>query len=71
LDTTTPKSVEVVCPAGKVVLGGGFTLYGPSGFEVVENHARADDRWGVTVNRTGSAATWGVSVSATCASITP
>lgn len=71
-DTSTPKSVSVPCPAGKVVLGGGFSHIGPTGFEVVASAPLVgQEGWFVQINRTAAPATWAVEGHAICATAAP
>ena len=71
-DTSSPKSVSPVCPAGKVVLGGGFSYFGPTGFEVVSSSPLiGQEGWFAEIHRTGASAVWTLIGYAICATPAP
>ena len=66
-NSTTPKSSTAVCPAGKVVLGGGYTVTATSGAVIRESRATANDTWTVSafeLNNTSD--NWSVQAFAIC-----
>ena len=66
------KSVSAVCPAGKKVLGGGFTLHGPVGvvrsLVVRASFPRTARAWTVgVIEGSSTSVAWSVTAKAVCA----
>jgi len=71
-NTTTPKTITASCPAGKVVLGGGFVTSGVTTTIVLGNGPGSTSDWTVTVreNQAGTP-TWTLTVTAACVTALP
>jgi hypothetical protein len=67
-NSTTPKTVTAVCPAGSKVLGGGFEYTaGTNGVAVTQSRATADDTWTVTADEINNVpSSWSVQAFAIC-----
>jgi hypothetical protein len=72
-NSTSPKTVTVDCPGGRMVLSGGYTFTaGTGGLVVRENRATDDDTWTVIAEEVdGVGASWAVQAFAVCAIALP
>ena len=57
-DSTSSKSVDALCPAGKVPIGGGFTTSLPVAAESAAESFLIGHQWHVAVNNVGPAKDW-------------
>ena len=63
--TTDPKILTVTCPAGKVVVGGGYTSSTQS-IQIQQNNPSSNNTWTVDLNKTTTGGEWTAAVYAIC-----
>lgn len=73
-DTTDRKGIDVVCPAGKKVLGGGFVFAGPIDtigvLGIEANRPQGDNGWvAVASEHLPGGGVWSLGVYAVCANV--
>jgi hypothetical protein len=65
-DGSSPKNATAQCPAGKVVVGGGYSVTGLDDFSVTANGPSTDSTWSVIAAENGGNPTWSLQAFAIC-----
>ncbi|HEY4279426.1 MAG TPA: collagen-like protein [Conexibacter sp.] len=68
---TTPQTLTVACPAGKVVLGGGGSPSGDLHAAVTASFPAGSSVWSITASAPDATSSWRVTGYAICANVKP